>query len=76
MIREAVGTLTGRILPVNQKILRYLRDVFGSLKPELVIGERGAEVRLISGEAPQETILAALTGLDRIAAMVGERVAV
>ncbi len=67
MIREAVGILTGKILPANQKILRYLRDVFGSLKPELVIGERGPRVRLITGEAPQETILAALTGLDRIA---------
>lgn len=66
-IREAVGILAGKILPANQKILRYLREVFGSLKAELVIDERGPEIRLIRGGAPQETILAALMGLDRIA---------
>jgi len=67
-IREAIGTLSGKLLPRRKRALDYLGKAFAAFKPELSIGANGLKLKL-SGEAPSPArIDAMLRALDAAAA--------
>ena len=67
VVRDSVGALAGRLLPRAQRPMRYLRSVFGSLRPEIVLGEDDIKIRLLTGDLAPGSLVDALGGLNRIA---------
>ncbi len=66
-MRDAIGTLSGRMLPRRKRALDYLGKAFAAFKPELSIGAEGLKLKL-SGEAPSPArIDAMLRALDAAA---------
>jgi AAA+ ATPase superfamily predicted ATPase len=67
-LREAIGTLSGRLLPRRKRALDYLGKAFASFRPELALGAGGVKLKL-SGDAPSAArIDAMLRALDEAAA--------
>jgi hypothetical protein len=67
-LREAIGALSGRLLPRRKRALDYLGKAFAAFKPELSIGPDGVKLKL-AGEAPSAArIDAMLRALDAAAA--------
>jgi hypothetical protein len=67
-LREAIGALSGKLLPRRKRALDYLGKAFAAFKPELSIGPDGVKLKL-AGEAPSAArIDAMLRALDSAAA--------
>jgi hypothetical protein len=67
-LREAIGVLSGRLLPRRKRALDYLGKAFAAFRPELSIGAGGVKLKL-AGEAPSAArIDAMLRALDAAAA--------
>lgn len=66
-LREAIGTLSGKLLPRRKRALDYLGKAFAAFKPELSIGPGGVKLKL-AGETPSAArIDAMLRALDAAA---------
>jgi uncharacterized protein len=67
-LREAIGVLSGKLLPRRKRALDYLGKAFAAFKPELSIGPAGVKLKL-AGETPSAArIDAMLRALDAAAA--------
>jgi hypothetical protein len=67
-LREAIGVLSGKLLPRRKRALDYLGKAFAAFKPELSIGPGGVKLKL-AGETPSAArIDAMLRALDAAAA--------
>ena len=66
-LREAVGTLSGKLLPRRKRALDYLGKAFAAFRPELSVGTEGVKLKL-GGDAPSPArIDAMLRALDAAA---------
>jgi hypothetical protein len=67
-LREAIGALSGKLLPRRKRALDYLGKAFAAFRPELSVGTGAMKLRL-AGEAPSAArIDAMLRALDAAAA--------
>jgi hypothetical protein len=72
-LREAIGSLSGQLLPRRRRALDFLGKAFAAFKPELSIGTEGVKLKL-AGESPSVArIDAMLRALDSAAHHYGVR---
>jgi hypothetical protein len=72
-LREAIGTLSAKLLPRRKRALDYLGKAFAAFKPELSIGAGGASLKLASETPSAARIDAMLRALDAAASHYGVR---
>ena len=66
-LREAIGTLSGKLLPRRKRALDYLGKAFAAFRPELTLGTEGLKLKL-GGDTPSPArIDAMLRALDAAA---------
>ena len=66
-LRDAIGTLSGKLLPRRKRALDYLGKAFAAFRPELSVGTEGLKLKL-AGDAPSPArIDAMLRALDAAA---------
>lgn len=71
---DAVAAAVADILPAHKKLLEAARRLFAIFRPEVVVSEQGARLRLRAEPGEPRRIVESLGGLDRLAGEQSVRV--